>query len=124
MTNLQRRLKKLEARSDPRGPVRLVVRYETGDPQDTDETESDVDENDPNTLVVVVQYVDMPAKATCGAGAGAAGLASRIATDMLSYRQLPSPSHRLAAYRPNSERLTDSDMVTKTYVKWPTSRAR
>ena len=47
-----------------------------------------------------------------------------LATDMLSYRQLPSPSHRLAAYRPNSERLTDSDMVTKTYVKWPTSRAR
>ena len=63
MTNLQRRLRKLEARSDPRGPVRLVVRYETGDPQDTDETESDVDENDPNTLVVVVEYVDMPSKA-------------------------------------------------------------
>ena len=83
MTNLQRRLKKLEARSDPRGPVRLVVRYETGDPQDTDETESDVDENDPNTLVVVVQYVDVPPKSTSGAGAGAAGLASRIATDML-----------------------------------------
>src|ERR1035438_6228703 len=50
MTNLQRRIRKLEALSSPRGPVRLVVRYETGDPQDTDETESDVDENDPNTL--------------------------------------------------------------------------
>ena len=63
MTNLQRRLKKLEARSDPRGPVRLVVRYEDDDLQDPDEEpESDVDENDPNTLVVVVQYVDMPAK--------------------------------------------------------------
>ena len=63
MTNLQRRLKKLEALSSPRGPVRLLVRYETGDSLDTDETESDVDENDPNTLVVVVEYVDMPSKA-------------------------------------------------------------
>ena len=62
MTNLQRRIRKLEALSSPRGPVRLVVRYETGDPQDTDETDSDVDENDPNTLVVVVEYVDMPPK--------------------------------------------------------------
>src|ERR1035438_3131361 len=86
MTNLQRRLRKLETRSSPRGPVRLVVRYETGDPQDTDETESDVDENAPNTLVVVVQYVDMPAKATSGAGAGAAGLAPRIASDNDKYR--------------------------------------
>ena len=67
MTNLQRRLKKLEARSDPRGPLRLVVRYEDGDLQDPDEEpESDVDENDPNTLVVVVQYVDMPAKSPLG----------------------------------------------------------
>jgi len=66
MTNLQRRLSKLEARSDPRGPLRLVVRYETGDPQDTEETESAVDENDPNTLLVVVQYVDMPSKAPLG----------------------------------------------------------
>ena len=45
-------------------------------------TESDVDENDPNTLVVVVEYVDMPAKATSGAGTRAAGLATRIATDI------------------------------------------
>ena len=63
MTNLERRIRKLEALSSPRGPVRLVVRYETGDPQDTDETDSDGDENDPNTLVVVVEYVDMPSKA-------------------------------------------------------------
>jgi hypothetical protein len=82
MTNLLRRLKKLEARSDPRGPVRLVVRYETGDPQDADKTESDVDENDPNTLVVVVQYVDMPSKARLGPARGAAGLATRIANDI------------------------------------------
>ena len=51
-----------KALSSPRGPLRLVVRYETGDSLDTDETESDVEENDPNTLVVVVQYVDVPAK--------------------------------------------------------------
>jgi hypothetical protein len=63
MTNLQRRLQKLEALSSPRGPVHLVVRYGDDDLQDPDkEPESDVDENDPNTLVVVVQYVDMPAK--------------------------------------------------------------
>ena len=74
MTNLQRRLKKLEARSDPRGPVRLVVRYETGDPQDTDETDSDGDENDPNTLVVVVEYVDMPSKAPLGPARGRSDL--------------------------------------------------
>jgi hypothetical protein len=76
MTNLQRRLKKLETRSDPRGPLRLVVRYPD------EETESDFNENDPNTLVVVVEYVDMPAKATSGAGTRAAGLATRIATDI------------------------------------------
>jgi len=71
MTNLQRRLKKLEALSSPRGPVRLVVRYETGDPQDTDdETEPDVDENDPNTLVVVLQYVDVPPKSPPGPARG------------------------------------------------------
>ena len=70
MTNLQRRIKKLEARSDPRGPLRLVVRYETGDPQDTDETDSDGDENDPNTLVVVVEYFDMPPKTAQGPARG------------------------------------------------------
>ena len=64
MTNLQRRLKKLEARSDPRGPLRLVVRYPD------EETESDFDETDPNTLVVVVQYVDMPSKAPPGPARG------------------------------------------------------
>ena len=74
MTNLQRRLRNLEARSSPRGPVRLVVRYETGDPQDTDETDSDGDENDPNTLVVVVEYVDMPSKAPLGPARGRSDL--------------------------------------------------
>ena len=74
MTNLQRRIRKLEALSSPRGPVHLVVRYETGDPQDTDETDSDGDENDPNTLVVVVEYVDMPSKAPLGPARGRSDL--------------------------------------------------
>ena len=74
MTNLQRRLRKLEALSSPRGPVRLLVRYETGDSLDTDETESDFDENDPNTLVLVVEYVDMPSKAPLGPARGRSGL--------------------------------------------------
>jgi hypothetical protein len=74
VTNLQRRIRKLEALSSPRGPVRLVVRYETGDPQDADETDSDVDENDPNTLVVVVEYVDMPSNAPLGPARGRSDL--------------------------------------------------
>jgi hypothetical protein len=74
VTNLQRRIRKLEALSSPRGPVRLVVRYETGDSLDTDETDSDGDENDPNTLVVVVEYVDMPAKAPLGPARGRSDL--------------------------------------------------
>ena len=61
MTNLQRRLKKLEVRNAPHeGRPRLVVRYPD------EETESDFDETDPNTLVVVVEYVDMPSKAPLG----------------------------------------------------------
>ena len=70
MTNLQRRLKKLEARNAPQGGrPRLVVRYDDG-LQDPDAApESDADENDPNTVLVVVQYFDMPAKSTAGADA-------------------------------------------------------
>lgn len=75
MTNLQRRIRKLEALNSPRGPVRLVVRYEDGDLQDPDEEpESDVDENAPNTLVVVVQYVDMPPKSPPAPALGAHNL--------------------------------------------------
>ena len=44
----------------PETGKRSVSSLAEGDPQDTDETESDVDENDPNTLLVVVKYVDMP----------------------------------------------------------------
>lgn len=63
MTNLQRRLKKLEERSAPPKPPRLVVRYEGCDWGEPEETQQDIDESDPNTLVVVVQYVDRPPKA-------------------------------------------------------------
>jgi hypothetical protein len=42
-----------------------VVRYEDSDLRDPDEQrDADIDANDPNTLVVVVQYVDVPAKPT------------------------------------------------------------
>ena len=64
MTNLQRRLQKLEACNAPHGGrPRLVVRYEGcgwGDPDE--EPGSDVDQSDPNTVLVVVQYFDMPPK--------------------------------------------------------------
>ena len=84
MTNLQRRLKKLEVRDAPRGGrPRLVVRYEGcgwGDPDE--EPEEDFDENDPNTLLLIVQYVDIPPKSPLVPARGAAGLASRIASDI------------------------------------------
>jgi hypothetical protein len=68
MTNLQRRLRKLEARNAPHGGrPRLVVRYEGcgwGDPDD--EPVEDFDENDPNTVLLIVQYVDMPPKSPLG----------------------------------------------------------
>jgi hypothetical protein len=63
MTNLQRRLKKLEARSAPPKPLRLVVRYEGCDWDEPEEPEAGIDEN---TMVVVVQYVDFPPKAPLG----------------------------------------------------------
>jgi hypothetical protein len=61
MKSILRRLQKLEARGTPRGPLRLVVRYEGCDWRDPDEEpEADFDENDPNVTVLTVQYVDMP----------------------------------------------------------------
>ena len=66
MTNLQRRLKKLEARSAPRGPVRLLVRYEGCDWADPEYPQADINETDENTMVVVVEYVDRPPKADLG----------------------------------------------------------
>ena len=71
MTNLQRRLKKLEARSDPRGPLRLVVRY----PEE--ETESDFDENDPNTVLVVVDIGCVNPSTAMGDGPDAGAAAER-----------------------------------------------
>jgi hypothetical protein len=66
MTNLQRRLKKLEARSAPPKPVRLLVRYEGCDWDEPEDPEADIDESDENTMVVVVEYVDRPPKAPLG----------------------------------------------------------
>ncbi len=60
MTTLERRLRKLEARSAPPKPVRLVVRYEGCDGLEQEELQEDVDQNDPNTVVLTVRYVDMP----------------------------------------------------------------
>jgi hypothetical protein len=64
VTNLQRRLKKLEAHNAPHGGrPRLVVRYEGcgwGDPDE--EPDEDIDESDPNTVLLIVQYVDVPPK--------------------------------------------------------------
>jgi len=60
MTNLQRRLRKLEAHSAPPTPVRLVVLYEGCDGLESEEPEGDIDERDPNTVVMTVQYFDLP----------------------------------------------------------------
>jgi hypothetical protein len=57
MRNLARRLAKLETFRKPSGPPRLVVQYEGCAEEDPEEPEADIDEN---TVVVVVQYVDMP----------------------------------------------------------------
>jgi hypothetical protein len=63
MTNLLRRLKKLETRSAPPKPPRLVVRYEGCDWGEPEEAHQDIDASDPNTLLVTVTYVDRPPKA-------------------------------------------------------------
>ena len=61
MRNLRRRLTQLEARRAQLNPRRVVVRFEgPGEP------EADIDESDENTTVVVVQYVDRPAKSDLG----------------------------------------------------------
>jgi hypothetical protein len=65
MTNLERRLRKLETRSGPSKPVRLVVRYEGCDGLEQGDPQEDVDESDPNTVVLTVRYVDMPRLERC-----------------------------------------------------------
>jgi hypothetical protein len=60
MKGIEKRLRKLEALSAPPAPVRLVVRYEGCDGLEQEDPQEDVDENDPNTLVLTVRYVDMP----------------------------------------------------------------
>jgi hypothetical protein len=66
MRNIQRRLKKLEAHRAPRGPLRLLVRYEGCEGLDAEEPQQDIDESDPNTVVLTVQYIDMPPKSPLG----------------------------------------------------------
>jgi hypothetical protein len=46
--------------------VRLLVRYEGSDWEKHEEPEADIDEADEDAVVVVVRYVDMPAKAGQG----------------------------------------------------------
>ena len=60
MRNIQRRIKKLEAHIAPPKPVRLLVRYEGCDWEEPEEPEADIDERDPNTVVLTVKYVDVP----------------------------------------------------------------
>jgi hypothetical protein len=63
VTNLQRRLKKLETRTAPPKPPRLVVRYVGCDGLDPEYPQADINETDENTMLVVVEYVDRPPKA-------------------------------------------------------------
>jgi hypothetical protein len=63
MTNLQKRLTRLEERSAPPKPMRLLVRYEGCDGLDSEEPEADFDESDPNLVLVTVTYVDRPPRA-------------------------------------------------------------
>lgn len=65
MRTLARRLSKLEALRKTSGPPRLVVRYEGCD-EEPEGLAADIDESDPNTVAVVVEYVDMPPKAGAG----------------------------------------------------------
>jgi len=46
--------------------VRLLVRYEGCDGLDAEEPQEDIDESDPNTVVLTVQYIDMPPKSPLG----------------------------------------------------------
>ena len=64
MRNLQRRLKKLETYRQVKKPLRVVVRYVDGasDSSDPPQTEDGSHE----IIQVVVEYVDVPAKAPQG----------------------------------------------------------
>jgi hypothetical protein len=66
MRNLQSRLRQLEVRRAQLTPQRVVVRLEGGAGEGPGEPEADIDESDENTTVIVVQYVDRPAKSDLG----------------------------------------------------------
>jgi len=73
MRNLQRRLKKLETYRRVKKPPRLVVRYVgldgASDSSDPPQPEDDSEE----IIQVVVEYVDLPAKAPQGLSGRFAG---------------------------------------------------
>jgi hypothetical protein len=63
MRNLQRRLKKLETYRQVKKPLRLVVRY-VGLDGTSDRSDPPPPEDDSHEIIqVVVEYVDLPAKA-------------------------------------------------------------
>ena len=88
MRNLQRRLKKLETYRQVKKPLRLVVRY-VGLDGTSDRSDPPQPEDDSHEIIqVVVEYVDLPAKAPQGLSeqfAGAAFTGGRgpgLATDI------------------------------------------
>jgi hypothetical protein len=64
MRNLQRRLKKLETYRQVKKPLRLVVRYVDGASDSSDPPQPEDDSHE--IIQVVVEYVDLPAKAPQG----------------------------------------------------------
>ena len=61
MRNLQRRLKKLETYRQVKKPLRVVVRYVDGASDSSDPPQPEDDSHE--IIQVVVEYVDLPAKA-------------------------------------------------------------
>jgi hypothetical protein len=66
MRSLQRRLSQLEAHRAQLKPRRVVVRFEGCGWEKHEEPKADIDESDENPMVVVVQYVERPAKSDLG----------------------------------------------------------
>jgi hypothetical protein len=64
MRNLQRRLKKLETYRQVKKPLRVVVRYVDGASDSSDPPQPEDDSHE--IIQVVVEYVDVPAKAPQG----------------------------------------------------------
>jgi hypothetical protein len=71
MRNLQRRLKKLETYRQVKKPLRVVVRYVDGASDSSDPPQPEDDSHE--IIQVVVEYVDVPAKAPQGRAGRFAG---------------------------------------------------